>query len=62
MATWLWVKPVCAQIKIAKPPNNLSVERGYIYLQMVANKRRNHSSLKNIEKLFLLANLKMPPK
>ena len=42
--------------------NTSPVESGYTYSQMLAAKRRNRLSKKNIETLFLLAALKLPAK
>ena len=50
------------QIMLCTPPNTSPVERGYTYLQMVATKRRNHLSSENLETLFLLVALKLPPR
>ena len=36
------------------------MERGYIYLQMIAAKQGNHLCSENIETLFMLASLKLP--
>ena len=42
--------------------NTSPVESEYTYSQMLAAKRRNRLSKKNIETLFLLAALKLPAK
>ena len=46
------------QIMIATSPNTSDLERGYTQLQMIAEKRRNHLKIENMETLFILANIK----
>ena len=48
------------QIMLCIPSNTSPVERGYTYLQMIANKQRNQLSNEQLKALFLTAALKLP--